>query len=46
MVEVIAQPIKPARVPLRYICIIYYSFEYHAFDYPKKKKFRTCYRLN
>jgi len=28
--EFIAQPIKPTRIPLRYMCIIYSSFEHHA----------------
>ncbi len=32
IVKVIAQPIKPIRIPLRYPCIIYFNFEYRALD--------------
>jgi len=37
IVEVIAQLIKPTRVPLRYPCMIYFSFK-HVLDCPKKTK--------
>jgi len=36
--KVIAQPIKLTRMPLRYPCIICFSFEHHAHDCPKKTK--------
>jgi hypothetical protein len=35
VVEVITQPIKLARIPLRYLCIICSSSEYYALDCPK-----------
>jgi hypothetical protein len=36
VVKVIAQHVKLTRVPLRYPCIICFSFEHCAFDYPRK----------
>jgi len=36
IVEVTTQPIKPTRVPLKYPCIICFSFKHRAFDYPRK----------
>jgi hypothetical protein len=38
VVEVITQPIKPTRVPLRYPCIISSSFEHYAPNCPIKTK--------
>jgi hypothetical protein len=35
VIEVISQPIKLARIPLRYLCIICFSSQYYAFDCPK-----------
>ncbi len=36
VVEMIAQPFKPTRMPLRYPCIIYSSSEHCALNCPKK----------
>jgi hypothetical protein len=36
--KVITQPVKPTRVPLRYPCIICFSFEHHSLDCPIKRK--------
>jgi hypothetical protein len=36
MAEVNAQLVKPTKLPLRYPCIIYLSFEHCAFDCPRK----------
>ncbi len=38
VVEVTAQPVKPTIVPLRYLCIIYYSYKHCALDCPIKAK--------
>jgi hypothetical protein len=38
VVEVIAQPIKPTKVPLKYPCIICYSYEHHEPNCPRKTK--------
>jgi hypothetical protein len=36
--KVIAQPVKLARMPLRYPCIIYYNLEHHVPNCPRKIK--------
>jgi hypothetical protein len=50
MAEVIAQLVKPTKVPLRYPYIIYSSFEHHAPYCPRKTEvqnmFQTCFELN
>jgi hypothetical protein len=38
MVKMIAQPVKPTRMPLKYPCIICSSFEHHAPDCPRKEE--------
>jgi hypothetical protein len=35
ILEVTTQPIKPARIQLRYPCIICYSFKHCALDCPR-----------
>jgi hypothetical protein len=44
VVEVIAQLIKPTIVPLRYPCIIYFSYEHCALDYPRKIKIQNMFQ--
>jgi hypothetical protein len=39
VVEGIAQPVKPTRMPLKYLCIICSSFEHHAPNCFRKIKF-------
>jgi hypothetical protein len=46
VVEVIAQLVKTIRVPFGYPCITYFSSKHRAPNYPKKQKFRTCFRLS
>jgi hypothetical protein len=36
MAELIAQLVKPTIVPLRYPCIMYFSFEHRALDCARK----------
>jgi len=36
--EMIAELVKPTKVPLRYPCIIYFSFEHCTFDCLRKIK--------
>ncbi len=45
MAEVTTQPIKPARVPLRYPCIIFSSSKHRAFDCPKKEKIQNMFQI-
>jgi hypothetical protein len=42
--EVIAQLVKPTIVPLRYPCIIYFSFEHCALDCPRKIEVQNMFR--
>lgn len=48
IVEVTTQPSKPAKVPLRYPCIICYSFEHRALYYFLKMKVYNmfCTKIN
>ncbi len=46
VVEVIAQLVKTIRVPFGYPCITFFSSKHRAPNYPKKQKFRTCFRLS
>jgi hypothetical protein len=46
VVEGIAQPVKPTKMPLRYPCIICYSSEHHAPNCFKKIKVQNCFGLN
>jgi hypothetical protein len=41
--KVIAQPIEPTKVPLRYPCVIYSKFEHLAFTNPQKMKFQNMF---
>jgi hypothetical protein len=43
MAKVSAQPIKPTKAPLRYPCIIYFNFEHHPFDFPRKAKVQNMF---
>jgi hypothetical protein len=44
MAEVITQPIKPTKVPLRHPYFIYFSFEHHAPNYLRKTKVQNMFR--
>jgi hypothetical protein len=41
VVEMITQPVKPTRVPLKYRCIIYFNFKNHASDCSRKVKIQN-----
>jgi hypothetical protein len=41
--EFIAQPIKPTRIPLRYMCIIYFSSKHHAPNCLRKIEVQTMF---
>jgi len=43
MAEMTAQPIKPTRVPVRYLYIISFSFEHHALDCLRKVEVQTMF---
>ncbi len=45
MVEVIAQHVKPIKVPSRYPCIIYSNFEHWAPNCLKKAKVQNMFRI-
>jgi hypothetical protein len=44
MAEVITQPIKPTRVPLRHPYLIYSNFEHHAPNCLRKTKVQNMFR--
>jgi hypothetical protein len=44
MVEVTAQHVKPTKMPLRYPCIICFSFEHYAFNCLKKKTLQNMFQ--
>jgi hypothetical protein len=46
MVGITTQPVKLVKVPLTYPCIIYFSFEHHAFDCSKKTKIQKIFQIN
>ncbi len=44
--KVIAQLVKPARVPSKYPCIICSSFKHHLLIVLERQKFKICSKLN
>jgi hypothetical protein len=40
-----AQPVKLARVPLKYPCIICYSFEHHAPNCSRKEEVQNMFQI-
>jgi hypothetical protein len=43
--KVIAQPVKPARVPSKYPCIICFSSKHHAFNCSRKAKVQNMFQI-
>jgi len=42
--KVTTQLIKPIKVPLKYPCVIYFSFEHHAPDCPRNTKIQNMFQ--